>query len=506
MRHRSPYFEARALATSGQLQVRWHDWLGRIPAPISPAISLQDKVEGMMLGLAIGDSLGNTSESRNPRQRQATHGWIEHYLPNRYADHRAIGLPSDDTQLAARTLVHLLECKHLDPQLLGNRLAHGQIFGMGQATGQWVERFKQGVPWDQSGSLSAGNGALMRIAPVLIPRLRDPNCDLWAETLLAAHLTHDDELSNVSCVAMVDALWRAIGTTEPVPSGWWLQHWLEVCDALSTGHTYQARNGHPPGFDGTISQMLREHVAPALERELPVAEAGDIWHSGAYLLETVPTVVYILERYGNNPREAILQAVNHTRDNDTVAAIVGAAVGALHGASALPKAWMDDLSGRTAVDDDHQFFYLLDLAGQVFGHGSSPEVARRASLREASKPAARQQVKPPKPPKDLLTGELWFKVVEFLQQNWAVVRPDVNSGGTRIWFVNDGFGVFDYIDCESPAAARRALRLNGFGLYEDQEDRWVESEIPEHRTADKARKLTWAPRQIYSSRKHWIDP
>ena len=39
MRHRSPYFEARALATSGQLQVRWHDWLGRTPAPISPAIS-----------------------------------------------------------------------------------------------------------------------------------------------------------------------------------------------------------------------------------------------------------------------------------------------------------------------------------------------------------------------------------------------------------------------------------------------------------------------------------
>ena len=91
-------------------------------------------------------------------------------------------------QLTARTLVHLLECKNLDPQLLGNRLAHGQIFGMGQATGQWVERFRQGVPWDQSGSLSAGNGALMRIALVLIPRLRDPNCDLWAETLLVAHL------------------------------------------------------------------------------------------------------------------------------------------------------------------------------------------------------------------------------------------------------------------------------------------------------------------------------
>ena len=34
--------------------------------------------------------------------------------------------------------------------------------------------------------------------------------------------------------------------------------------------------------------------------------------------------------------EAIVRAVNDTRDNDTIAAIVGAAVGALHGKSALP--------------------------------------------------------------------------------------------------------------------------------------------------------------------------
>jgi hypothetical protein len=62
--------------------------------------------------------------------------------------------------------------------------------------------------------------------------------------------------------------------------------------------------------------------------------------------------------------------------------------------------------------------------------------------------------------------------------------------------------------CERvPDEAFSWLNLEGI-LYKttDQEDRWVESEIPEHRTADKAPKLNWAPRQIYSSRKHWIDP
>jgi ADP-ribosylglycohydrolase len=43
----------------------------------------------------------------------------------------------------------------------------------------------------------------------------------------------------------------------------------------------------------------------------------------------VPTVIYILMRHGHDPEEAIVRAVNDTKDNDTVAAIVGAAVGAL---------------------------------------------------------------------------------------------------------------------------------------------------------------------------------
>ena len=105
-----------------------------------------------------------------------------------------------------------------------------------------------------------------------------------------------------------------------------------------------------------------------------------------------------------------------------------------------------------------------------------------------------------------LCAEFWIKVVEFLQQNSAVARPDVNSDGTWVCFVGDGLRVFDHIDFPSPAAARRALWLNGFGLYEDQADRWVESEIPEHHTADKAPQPAWTPRQIHSSRKQWIDP
>ena len=48
----------------------------------------------------------------------------------------------------------------------------------------------------------------------------------------------------------------------------------------------------------------------------------------AGISELQPT---ILMRHGEDPEEAIVRAVHDTQDNDSIAAIVGAAVGALHG-------------------------------------------------------------------------------------------------------------------------------------------------------------------------------
>ena len=80
------------------------------------------------------------------------------------------------------------------------------------------------------------------------------------------------------------------------------------------------------------------------------------------MLETVPSVIYILMRHADNLEEAIVRAVNDTKDNDTIAAIVGAAVGALHGKEAIPKRWIQNLPGRTTDCDDGKVFELLSIA------------------------------------------------------------------------------------------------------------------------------------------------
>ena len=132
-----------------------------------------------------------------------------------------------------------------------------------------------------------------------------------------------------------------------------------------------------------MADLVHQYLAPALAQDLGVVQAGNLWHSGAYLLETVPSVLYVLVRHGHDPAQAILQAVNNTRDNDSCAAIVGAAVGALHGASRLPAAWIDALLGRTSASDDGAVFRLLADAGDTFGHGVSDRVRRRAAATAA---------------------------------------------------------------------------------------------------------------------------
>jgi ADP-ribosylglycohydrolase len=88
-------------------------------------------------------------------------------------------------------------------------------------------------------------------------------------------------------------------------------------------------------------------------------QAANRWYSGAYLLETVPCVLYLLSLYANDPEQAIVRAVNDTKDNDTIAAITGAALGALHGIDAFPKRWRNGLSGRTTTSDDGRIWELL---------------------------------------------------------------------------------------------------------------------------------------------------
>jgi ADP-ribosylglycohydrolase len=353
------------LIAAGKIRLTRGPLFDSFPSAV-PADVEFDRVEGMMLGLAVGDALGITSEGLLPGERAQRHGEIRDYLPNRFVSDRR-GYPSDDTQLAFWTLEQLLADGHLDPDHLADTICRRHIFGIGSTVREFIGNRKRGRPWYECGPHSAGNGALMRIAPVLIPYLRSPSPCLWTDTAIAATLTHNDAGSTSCCLAFVSMLWELLRMKPPVEPDWWLDSYVRVAKPLEGNDTrFQPRGGLCADYTGPLWRFIEEQVSKAWQQELSVLRAGDIWYSGAFLLETMPSVLYILMRHGNDPQEAIVRAVNDTKDNDTIAAIVGAAVGALHGKSALPERWVRNLTGRTTDSDDGRVFELLRSAQETW--------------------------------------------------------------------------------------------------------------------------------------------
>lgn len=321
----------------------------------------------MLLGLAIGDGLGNTTESMNPPDRRQLHGEIRDYLPNRHAGRERRGLPSDDTQLAFWLLEHLIDHDgRVDPAALVQLYSTRRIFGIGKSMRAFLGPVRRReVSWDNAGVPSAGDGALMRIPPVILPHLRAPSAALWTDAVLASMITHNDPTSTAACVAFTAMLWDLLGMDAPPPAEWWARRFAEVAAPLEGAAQLRSRVAGET-WSGPLARFVAERCAAALATLGSTLEAQATWHSGAYLLETVPSALDLLARHAHDPEEAIVRAVNDTRDNDTVAAIVGAAVGALHGRAALPRRWIDGLSGRTEAHDDGRVFELIERGLERF--------------------------------------------------------------------------------------------------------------------------------------------
>lgn len=491
----SNWREAKMRTLAGETGIRWSSWSEPLPYSIPSSIDVGDKVAGMMLGLAVGDALGNTTESQTPEARLPRYGWIDDYLPNRHAGNKSIGLPSDDTQLAFWTLDRLIEDGRLEPRHLAISFCQHRIFGIGSSVREFIRNFKSGAPWSRAGAASAGNGALMRIAPLLIPHLAKPSNELWGDIVLGAHLTHRDGLSTASCIGFVALLWEAIAMGKAPEGDWWLSRFCELVAPIEPEAPYATR-GAPIEFNGRLTGLVEQHVVPAYAARESVATACGRWYSGAYCLETVPSVLFILARFGHDPERAILEAVNNTKDNDTIAAIVGSAVGALHGVSGLRQSWIDNISGRTTWDDDHQVFAVLERAGKTFGFNPPSIVSMRASLWSSHNPNTKQSSQH----EDMIIpggfDRVWVKIIGMLQQNWAGIHEEHDK--SVIYFFDDHGGIFDRIDVKTTRSAEQALLRNGFELFQSHHAEFLTRPGPRFR---------WSRHpngNIYSSGRYWI--
>jgi ADP-ribosyl-[dinitrogen reductase] hydrolase len=327
-------------------------------------VETRDRFRGALLGLAVGDAVGTTLEFKPP----GTFAPIDDMRGGGPFDLPA-GAWTDDTSMALCLAESLVEVGGFDPvdQLAryvrwyreGHMSSNGKCFDIGNATRQALHRFElegEAFPGDADVN-AAGNGVLMKLAPVPMAFLADPRKAV-ACAAASARTTHGApaaaDAARYFAGLLVGALNGASkdelldGIYEPV-EGLWADEPLHLAIAQVAAGSFRDRE--PPEIQGS------GYVVKALEAALWVLSTTDDFNAG------------------------VLAAANLGDDADTTAAIYGQLAGALYGVDAIRPDWLDRLVMRERIVELADGLRVLSRSG--------PAIAPVARVAEKRSPAER---------------------------------------------------------------------------------------------------------------------
>ncbi len=195
---------------------------------------------------------------------------------------------------------------------------------------------------------TAGNGSLMRTAPVALAYLDDEDAMVEAARAIS-ELTHADPDAGDACVLWCSAIRHAVETGRlDIRIG--LHHLDPARRSLWLDRLKEAESARPSDFANNGWVVAALQAAWSAIATTPVPE--DDTASGIFRADHL--------------RRALDAAVRAGNDTDTVAAIAGGLLGAVYGASAVPLSWRVLLHGwpdNTAHD-------LVGLAAAIARKGA----------------------------------------------------------------------------------------------------------------------------------------
>lgn len=311
-----------------------------------------DRVAGAILGTAAGDALGAGYEFGSahlgPAGPQMIGGGLGDFAPGEWTDDtsmawcvlevaaRGRGLLSDEalTEVAR----NFRDWYDSAPTDIG--IQTRQVLGAAGPDPTALACTAAAADYAASHEHSAGNGSLMRTAPVALAHLGDTGAIVRAATAVSA-LTHADPRAGQACVLWSLAIDRAI--REQVLD---LRAGLEQLDA--EGREYwaaridEAEQGPPGRFtrNGWVVEALQaawsaiQHTA-IHSSSLPGPNAGQNAdrHAGRNADR------HLGRHPGRHFAASLVTAIGIGHDTDTVAAIAGGLLGARWGAAAVPDEW-----------------------------------------------------------------------------------------------------------------------------------------------------------------------
>lgn len=293
---------------------------------------MRNHFQGSLFGLAVGDAIGTTVEFKKPGTFEKVTDMVGggvFSLPK--------GCWTDDTSMALCLAKSLIIHKRFEPidqmeryrkwYRSGYLSSIGRCFDIGNATAEALQSFERtGEPFCGSESpLSAGNGSIMRLAPVPLFFADD-----WQEVVKWSALSSKTTHAAKECVdackllgVMIAAAAKGMGKDELL---------------------------HPNTFDFLWEQ---DPLAPKIEAVYKGSykrlQPPEIQGSG-YVVKSLEAALWAFY-HGKTFEEGVLLAVNLGDDADTTGAVYGQLAGAHYGIDAIPERWLEPLAMKDRIFD-----------------------------------------------------------------------------------------------------------------------------------------------------------
>ncbi|WBU49342.1 ADP-ribosylglycohydrolase family protein [Kosakonia pseudosacchari] len=283
------------------------------------------RYQGCLLGLAAGDAVGTTVEFRAKDSFPPVTG-----MEGGGPFHLQAGQWTDDTSMALCLAESLVTCNGFDAKDQMNRYLNwwkwgylsstGHCFDIGMTVASALQKFaNDGEPFaGSSNPRTAGNGSLMRLAPVVLWFFPD-QAQVLEYAQASSRTTHAAPEALASCRLFAQQLMNAL----------------------------QGKSKRETLTD--IAQLPeQENLRHIAEGRYLQKTRAEIFGTG-YCVQSLEAALWCFAK-GNDFEETILLATNLGDDADTTAAIAGQLAGAFYGINGIPQTWRDKLWQYEDID------------------------------------------------------------------------------------------------------------------------------------------------------------
>lgn len=298
------------------------------------------QIKGALFGALVADALGVPFEF-NPREKLSQNpvtdmeGYGTYDLPP--------GTWSDDGSLTL-CLAEALT-KDFNLQNVGDNFvkwfyenywtARGEVFDIGVATREAIERLKKGKRADLAGNIeesSNGNGSLMRILPLLFLINNKSIENRYQITKQVSSITHGHIRSVISCFYYLEFTKQIIEKKDK------FHIYRNLKTDVSTFLNSRCIN---PNEIALFNRLFVDNIFDYSEHEIK---------SSGYVLHTLEASIWCLLKTSNY-KDAVLKAINLGSDTDTTACVTGGLAGLYYGFETIPAQWVNQIARKDAIEN-----------------------------------------------------------------------------------------------------------------------------------------------------------